>query len=313
MFTNTSHALLAQLQVNSAKVCFHPGWNWRLKRWKFVARALLHPRLTRNWFEFLDQPGLRPLVEERPRLLAKLQRPYLARHFGPARRLGLLRSHYSFLLPRIHPEALRAIGSPAGWTLASLDFESTGPVTIRLLYTDKYEKEGDLSVAIYARKEQRVVTVATFSIIQLGDHPHEILIGGLQGSPEEDQKDLIRDVTKELWGLRPKAIAFWVLQVIAEAWDIGRIRGVGDALHVYTHYQERRHIAASYDAYWLETEGTKDSSGFFVLPPRFTPRPLEEIRSNKRGQYRKRYELLGNLALEIRRNLLALGHWTRGA
>jgi hypothetical protein len=295
--------LWSQIRAQARRACDRPGLDWRIKEWKFVARAWLTPGLTRRWYADLARPGLAPLAAARPRVYAKLQRPYLASSFGPSRRLELVEAHYDFTAARIPPAALAAICAPAGLTLCELSFESTGPVSLRFLYTDKYEKEGELTLGIYAQEPARLVTAASFTVGRGADGRPEFLVGGLQANNVADQRDLIRDVTKEMLGLRPKAFALWAVQTVAAAWDVPAIRGVGDSQHVYRHFQKRRELAASYDEFWKESDGKEDGAGFFVLPPRFEPRPMEDIKANKRSQYRKRYELLESLGGKLREGL----------
>ncbi len=293
-------SLWTAVNEQARRACDRPGLDWRVKRWKFVARAFLNPGLTRRWYQYLSRPGMAPLASGRPRVFAKLQRPYIASSFDAARRLAILEAHYDFTATRLSTDALAEICAPAGLVLCTLHHESTGPVSVRFLYTDKYEKEGELTLGIYAREPARLVTAASFSVSRAADGTPGFLVGGLQANNKADQLDVIRDVTKEMWGLRPKAFALWGVQAVAEAWDVPSIRGVGDSQHVYRHFQKRRDVAASYDEFWKESDGTDDGTGFFVLPPRYVPRPIEEIKANKRSQYRKRYALLDGLAADLR-------------
>ena len=296
--------LWPQIVARAQKACDRPGWDWRLKRWKFIARAWLTPRLTRRWFAVLDRPELAPLVGQRPRLFGKLQRPYLHRSLRPAGRLKILEDHYEFVASRISPAALAAIAARDGLLLCESVFEDLGPVRLRMLYTDKFEKEGELTVGIYAQEPPRLVTAASFTILRGSGSGWEIFIGGLQANHKADQRELIRDVTKAIFGLRPKAFALWSVQIIASAWKIPLIRGVGDTQHVYRHFQNRKDLSASYDEFWRESEGTPDACGFFVLPSRFTPRLAEELKPNKRRLYQRRYDLLTSLACQVRASLL---------
>ena len=296
-------ALWHQILDRAQRACDRPGWDWRLKRWKFIARAWLTPRLTCRWLAFLERPGLGPLVTARPRLFAKLQRPYLFRSLRPAQRLEVLEAHYEFTLTHLSGAALAAICAPAGLTVCTLEFPDTGPVSLRLLYTDKYEMEGELTLGIYAQEPARLVTAASFSILRTPGGTWEIFIGGLQANNKADQRDLIRDVTKEMFGLRPKAFALWSIQTLAAAWNLPAIRAVGDDQHVYRHFQKRKELAASYDEFWGESEGTGDGHGFFVLPPRFIPRPVGELKPNKRSLYKRRYLLLDSLAAQLQASL----------
>ncbi len=295
--------LWQQIVARAQDACNRPGWDWRIKRWKFIGRAALTPGLTRRWFKLLGRAELASLVSQRPRLFGKLQRPYLFRSLGPRRRLQALEAHYTFAIAHLSQPALSAIAAPAGLKLCEMSSSDSGPLSLRLLYTDAFEKEGELTLGIFAQEPARLVTAATFSIIPTADGAREIFIGGLQAGNKADQRDLIRDVTKEIFGMRPKAFALWSIQTLAAVWHLPRIRAVGDDQHVYRHFQERKDISASYDDFWQESEGIADGRGFFVLPPRFTPRPPEDIKPNKRRLYQRRYELLESLAGQMRATL----------
>src|SRR5947199_10689798 len=55
---------------------------------KFFARALIHPKLTRAWLARLVQPDVAALWIARPRLAAKLQRPYVHCEWRPLERFA---------------------------------------------------------------------------------------------------------------------------------------------------------------------------------------------------------------------------------
>jgi uncharacterized protein VirK/YbjX len=103
--------------------------------------------------------------------------------------------------------------------------------------------------------------------------------------------------------LRPKALLLFALQSLAVVWGVTRLRAAGDATHIYRHWQKRRQLAANYDALWVESGGRLADDGMFDLPATFVPREISTLKVNKRQMYRRRYEMLTELAGQIRRSL----------
>jgi len=164
------------------------------------------------------------------------------------------------------------------------------------------EKEGDFSVNLRKAGALKEWYTLAFSIWKYDETQKEIFIGGLQGSPLIN-KDMVVDLTRGLYGLRPKALLVFIVQQLAACWGISTVRAVSNATHIYRHFQKRRTIASSYDEFWVECGGKLSSDGTFELPARFEPREIASLKVNKRQMYRRRYELLANFADQIRAQL----------
>lgn len=68
------------------------------ERLKLHARALLHRPHTRQWLQLLNShPALSEYVQNCPRLLHKIYRPYLTATLGMAERIAVVKSHYQFV------------------------------------------------------------------------------------------------------------------------------------------------------------------------------------------------------------------------
>jgi len=266
------------------------------KRLKFFFRALRQPRLTRAWLARLVQPDLAPLWELRPRLALKLQRPYLCCAWGPLERLASLLGHYE-ILPELFSASARAAIFREGLDLIRLALPGSGRLlTVRLFYHDRFEKEGELTLAIREEKTGLMMAGLTFSLVnnagaRIG------LIGGLQAANDPRMRDLIHDVAKEMHGLRPKALALWCFQQLSEPWQLTEIQAVGDAQHVWRHWSRRREIAACYDEFWRESDGQLlPGGGCWKLPLRPRPRSREELKPSRRRQHELRYAMLDRWA-----------------
>ncbi len=285
----------APVSILQAARTLHPAKApkaWR-GRAKFMARAALHLGLTRTWLARLGRHPAGSLWQVRPRLASKLQRPYVHRDWTVAERLTALESHYDVIGSLISGGALDAIYR-RGLTLLRLEAAGGRALQIRLLYADQFEKEGELTLAVVDDQTGLELATLTFCLVE-ADGNRSIWIGGLQANPALQTRFLINEVTKEMHGLRPKALALWCLRQLAQAWGIDRLRAIADAHHIYRHSHKRRSFAACYDEFWAESCGLRQSDGW-ELPLDVAERPAEEIKASRRKAHARRYAMLNDLA-----------------
>jgi len=62
---------------------------------------------------------------------------------------------------------------------------------------------------------------------------------------------------------------------------------------------------ADYDNFWLSMSAQPQEQGYFSLPLSISRKPLDNIPSKKRAEYRRRYGLLDQLAEQV------TGHFQR--
>ncbi|HTB81541.1 MAG TPA: DUF535 family protein [Opitutaceae bacterium] len=271
------------------------------KRAKFFLRALSQPRLTRAWLARLVQPDLAPLWALRPRLALKLQRPYLCCAWGTLERFAALVGHYDALPGLFSAGACAAIFRD-GLSIARLVNSSSGQrLDVQLFYHDKFEKEGELTLAIREVGTGLLLAGLTFALVCNAGR-RIVIIGGLQAGHDPRICGLIHETAQGLHGLRPKALALWCLQQLTLPWQITQIQAVGDAQHVWRHWRKRLEIAASYDEFWRESDGRElPGGGSWELPLQPRPRSRQELKPSRRKQHERRYALLD----ELRPKLLA--------
>jgi uncharacterized protein VirK/YbjX len=298
-------ALFTELVRTAPLVHPGPGWLDRWSQFKYCVRGLALARLTHELFSTLQTPKLAEAARRHPRILSKLQRPYLHRKLGPQRRLAALRYHYDFTARQFTTEAIRELFSPKGFLVAELSLEDAGRFGVRLVYRDEFEKEGELSVVFSDETSGAMLFSLTFCVMAGEERAPEIFVGGLQGCKVVNQRESVVAVTRAMHGLRPKALLVFALQQLAAAWRISAIHAVNNGNHVYRHYRKRRTFAASYDEFWQECGGEAGAHGMFKLPLEPRWRALEEIRAAKRSMYKRRYAMLQDLAAQIQRSLAA--------
>lgn len=270
-------------------------------RIKYVLRGLATPRLTREWFEFLSQPGMGAIICSRPRLYSKLQRPYLHRKLRQREQIQILKEHYGFALRAFSPDNLKKIYATREMTLADLPLGEAGHYALRLQYL--FEKEGELAIVLADRNAPQkngrdLVCAISFSVTSQAEGSRAAMIGGLQTS--KHNRERIVPITRAMHGLRPKGLLLFAVQQLATLWGITTLRAVSNDMTVFRHVRLRKkNVQADYDEFWVESDGQLDASGLFTLPTAFAPRPIAEIRVNKRGTYKKRYAMLEEIGRQI--------------
>jgi len=266
------------------------------KRAKFLARAIAEPRLTRRWIDRLGRPDALPLGVERPRLWSKLQRPYLRRDWTHSARLAALGGHYD-LLRELFGARPRAAIYARGLTLVRVA-AAEGALDLRLVYRDQYEKEGELTLTVEDAATTLVVASISFTLGTEGER-RIAWVGGLQSGADPRVRELFNDWTRRLHGLRPKALALWVLRQLVVPWQIEGIRAVSDARHVGREGRGRRAFAGRYDGFWAESDGTLRADGDWDIPLAAAERAREELKASRRKAHERRYAMLADLRAEL--------------
>jgi uncharacterized protein len=280
------------------------------RRARFFLRALSQPRLTRVWLARLVQPDISPLWVARPRLALKLQRPYVSCAWDSTTRFAALLRHYEILCQVFAPKVRAAIYGD-GLDLVRITHPETGTQwDIRLFYHDKFEREGEMTLAFREVKTGLMLSSLTFCLAH-NFGKRIAIIGGMQSSRDPRTLDLIHDAAKGLCGMRPKAFLVWCLQQLTEPWLLTQIQAVGDGQHVWRHWMKQVDIAACYDEFWRECDGRMlPGGGSWELPLKNTVRPREELKPSRRKMHERRYALLDALhptLLSIFANLAPTG------
>jgi uncharacterized protein VirK/YbjX len=281
------------------------------KRAKFCLRALGQPQLTRAWLARLVQPDLAPLWALRPRLALKLQRPYLCCAWGGPERFAALLGHYDALPQILSAGARTAIFRDGLGVIRLLNPDSGQRLDVRLFYHDKFEKEGELTLAIHHVETGLTLAGITFSLVRNAGQ-RMIIIGGLQASNDPRMRGLIHDAAKDLHGLRPKALALWCLQQLGASWQVGQIEAIDDAHHVWRHWRKRIAIATCYDEFWSESDGRRLPGGGWELPLQLKHYSRAELKPSRRKTHERRYAMLDALQPKLLAATAALAPGTAG-
>lgn len=273
-------------------------WERHLRR---AVRAMAYPQEALAWFEWLDSP-LGKLVHERDADLAfKPFRNFQSIRWNLAQRIKVV--HYSLEQGGVLRDSLLR---NEGVHVATLRLRSGKEIPINLGIHPRFRQEGLFVLFLGREGKDSWISLMAFALASEGGLC--CTVGCVQGM--KDGAERTRELTKELHGLRPKALMVFMAQVIATTLGAESIRGIGSHIQpTYNRLNLGIHVDSEpsfdYDALWAEAGGEQAPDGWFDLPLKPRRRGEADIKPNKRSMYSKRYSMLDELANQLRRSFLA--------
>ncbi|WP_050470513.1 VirK/YbjX family protein [Herbaspirillum chlorophenolicum] len=280
------------------------GMSRLARRIKLCIRGLIHPRQTRRWLDFWNLTSTHvTLAIATPRLLQKIYRPYQSLHLRHPERLDILTSHYDFIIRQgLAPLVLQA--SRQRIPIGLFNGKSGDPYEVRLAAIDSLDREGELALHLY-RNDQHLFSTAFTFYRQQGLWC--IGIGCLQGPGGADSREHVRRATRDMFGLRPKALMIRLVRAIGAGYGCARMVLVSNHNRVSNHRCKRDRVHADYDAFWLELGAAQRGDGDYELScEEPTPTDINELPSRKRAEARHRLALTQQAAQEIGRVMVRL-------
>ncbi|MFI8417759.1 VirK/YbjX family protein [Serratia sp. NPDC078593] len=274
------------------------AWRKTAFRLKFLSRSLLHWRTTHGLMNTLaSNPLLEEILRAQPNLPCKLHRPYLAANMNKLDCLFALRDHYDLITQRMPLKMRIAHWSQTPLVLSQATDKNGERITLELAAIDKLNKEGEATLLLRNAHGVMLAEI-TFTLMHYQQQP-TLFIGGLQGAEHGVPHAEIQQTTKACHGLFPKRLVLEGVGHLARHLGINRLVAVGNGTHIYQNWRykakKQDKLHADYDQFWLSIGGTPLASGYFLLSQRIARKPLEEIASKKRAEYRRRYQLLDEL------------------
>ncbi|WP_417359554.1 VirK/YbjX family protein [Gallaecimonas pentaromativorans] len=274
------------------------------KRLLFVGRSLFYSTLYQRTLALFSPPGLQLVLHRHARAVEKIFKPYLMAKFNPQQRHTMLARHY-WLLMQLWSRPALALYLERGLTLCRFDGADGRCLEVRLEYIPQFQREGELTLVM--RMDGERFYSVTFSLTQNEQGQTGLFIGCLQGPGKDSpfNEDDIRALTRHCFGVRPKVLALALLGMVAEAWHCRFIQAVSNQGHIFSsrRYQRKSKVKTDYDALWVECGGEAIDANLWALPVSLPRKPLEEVASKKRSQYRQRYQWLDALAVELTQGL----------
>jgi len=273
------------------------AWKKTSFRLKFLSRSLFCWRTTSALLNTLASNPLRDeILSAQPNLPCKLHRPYLAANMNKIECLFALRDHYALSAQRM-PLKMRIGHLKKPFVLATASGKSGESVSLELSAIDNLNKEGEATLLLRNANGIMLAEI-TFALMHYQQQP-TLFIGGLQGANNQVPHAEIQHATKECHGLFPKRLVLEGICTLGHHLGIRQIVAVGNTTHIYQnwryHSKKKAQLHADYDQFWSSMGGKMLDSGYFLLPERITRKPIDEVVSKKRAEYRRRYQLLDEL------------------
>ena len=258
--------------------------SYRMKRFRYRLRSWLHWQAVKKFESVVNQkPWLVDLLNQRANFSYPLVHRFLDKRFNTQQRFDAMCDNLTFL-----PEKLTALGLPPLWQQAISFGEVIPDFEMRLTITDYQPMEGFWTLELVHSPSQELVYLLTFGKVQ-----QALLIAVIQGPNFEGSKEMVKLLTKKCHGLRPAYLMVEAMKALTNVLGYSALWGIPHKYQNKSRIVQSKRYVVDYDAIFAESAGAlKD---YWELPLHFETKNMDDIPSNKRSMYRKRYAMLEQL------------------
>ena len=258
--------------------------SYRMKRFRYRLRSWLHWQAVKKFESVVNKkPWLVDLLNQRANFSYPLVHRFLDKRFNTQQRFDAMCDNLMFL-----PEKLTALGLPPLWQQAISFGEVIPDFEMRLTITDYQPMEGFWTLELVHSPSQELVYLLTFGKVQ-----QALLIAVIQGPNFEGSKEMVKLLTKKCHGLRPAYLMVEAMKALTNVLGYSALWGIPHKYQNKSRFVQSKRYVVDYDAIFAESAGTlKD---YWELPLHFETKNMDDIPSNKRSMYRKRYAMLEQL------------------
>jgi uncharacterized protein VirK/YbjX len=262
-----------------------------------MVHALLNYSAVRNWYEIADNTLLISALARFPLMSGAMYWPYINHTWSMNQKLASIDQHYRML---DGPAAIIAHATLREVELARLDEECNG-LRIVLDKTEWFLREGEIVLNLFIN-EQRFYSLA-FTIGMDRGQPVAI-VGALQGSNADNAQEVYRHLTHALYGMRPRDFIMSAFKLLCVELKVDSILAIsGDMRQHNSPYfggSHKNKVLVTYDQVWIEHGGALLDNGFYELPAKVKSKDMDDVATRKRATYRRRFQMLDKLALDIK-------------
>jgi uncharacterized protein VirK/YbjX len=230
------------------------------------------------------------LISKRPETLGAIIWPYQCNSWDAKTRLNHIVEHYSAI------ENLKfKIDFPLDGALKLLDLTNVYKGLHIVLDQPKwFMREGQLVINLFLDRT-RILSLA-FSFALESDRV-VAYVGAIQGRSFDWSLDINRELTKAMYGMRPRDFLFEQFRTLCRTLGVSKIYAVSNASrHHRNNYFGKKtktgELTVNYDEVWIERGGILEGSDFFVFSLNLQKKDIEQLPAKKRSMYRRRYEFL---------------------
>lgn len=252
---------------------------------KYLVRSLLMFRPHAGYLAFVEsEPALQAFRRRDPRMQERHFHRYLNLGWNRQQRLRVVRQHYRHALAAMPVPLFRAIYAEGGAPLGLLALKDGGRAVLVLRPPIFLGCEGELGIQLDDELGNPLYRIVVTVIDE-----HTLAIGCVQGPAGSGAREAVRELTRQLHGLRPKCLLLTLARTLARHWGLTRLLAVSNAAHPLRN--ARRRFVADYDAFWQEQQGWTSGGGWYELPLQPARRSEAEVPSQHRSAFRRREAL----------------------
>ncbi|WP_150538474.1 VirK/YbjX family protein [Actinobacillus vicugnae] len=264
-----------------------PQKSYRLKRLRFWLRTCLHQKQIKLFSQFVNQhPMLIPLLTQRPNYSYPLIHRFLDKRFNATQRLQAVCKNLTFL-----PEQLAMFKLAPLWEKSISFGEIIPDFELRLNINEHQPMEGFWALELYQKSTHQLVYLLTFGKVK-----NDLLVGVIQGSNQANAKELVKQLTKQCYGLRPAYLMVESMKCLAAALGYQQLLGIPHKYQNKSRFIQSKRYVVDYDTIFRESGGSL--ADYWQMSVQID-KSLERVPSKKRSMYRKRFALLEQIENHI--------------
>ncbi|GGA11420.1 VirK/YbjX family protein [Dyella caseinilytica] len=253
---------------------------------KYLARAACMPLRHGRFLSFVDEyASMRVYRQRDPRLLERHMHRFVNAHWHRRQRLDYLNQHYRFALTHLPSGLFDLVYALGHASLGSLTAKDGSLLTLCMRPPIFKGCEGELCLQLCDGNEDPLYSI----VFTVSDRDASIMIGCLQGPRGKNAKEVVRELTRMMHGMRPKQLMLSLVYAFARYYGITRLLAISNDAHPLRH--TGRPLHSDYDAFWQEQHGTLAEDGWYALPPAQNHKSEAEVASHHRSAFRRREAL----------------------
>lgn len=258
--------------------------SYRMKRFRYHLRSLLHWRIIKKFEHFVNQdPSLATLLNAHPNFSYPLVHRFLDKRFNTKQRFDEMCDNLTFL-----PKKLTALGLPPLWQQPISFGEVIPEFELTLKLSEHQPMEGFWTLELTHVPTGELIYLLTFGKVQ-----RALLIAVIQGPNFEGSKEMVKLLTKKCHGLRPAYLMVEAMKALTVTLGYSALWGIPHKYQNKSRFVQSKRYVVDYDAIFAESAGKLGE--YWELPLHFETKNMDDIPSNKRSMYRKRYAMLEQL------------------
>jgi len=268
----------------------------RKDKFRLSSRILLHIPYQLQLQRLFQQYHLEDIPAYNPRHYYRFTLPYLNKNLENKDKLHYIEDHLK-KLSGLKPMLWKQIYQDS---LLILDFNIVEqPIRLKVSYFEQFEKEGDLTFYLEDANSGQFIYTMTGIFSSEG-----FMIGGFQGGIDNA---MMRTLTKTCHGMRPHNLLFFCATEFCRALGCETICGISRENHISNQKNKtKERIQFDYNNFWGDFTDQQEHGGWYTMTCQYPLKPIEDVKSKKRGMYRKRYLMLDQISSSIKKKAVLL-------